>query len=175
MGDHALKRDVVKTYFVDIAGNCAILIRDGPIASEGSLMFLRRLERRKNGKPHTYWALAESYRTAKGSRQRIVAYLGELAAGEQDGWAKLGSHLNGKAERGGRNGRCSIRRGAMRRRDDEPLLVKLSSIRLERLARLRRCVAGLGPVADAGARRVAGAADRAGPRRRLRGPRWRRF
>jgi len=43
-------------------------------------MFLRRFERRKNGKPHTYWALAESYRTAKGSRQRVVAYLGELTA-----------------------------------------------------------------------------------------------
>lgn len=60
-------------------------------------MFLRRYERRKNGKPHTYWALVESYRTAKGSRQRVVAYLGELAAEEQDGWSKLGSHLDGKA------------------------------------------------------------------------------
>jgi hypothetical protein len=55
-------------------------------------MFLRRFEWRKNGKPHTYWALAESYRTAKGSRQRIVAYLGELTRAEQDGWAKLGQH-----------------------------------------------------------------------------------
>jgi hypothetical protein len=36
-------------------------------------MFLRRFQRRKNGKPHTYWALVESYRTAKGSRQRVVA------------------------------------------------------------------------------------------------------
>jgi hypothetical protein len=60
-------------------------------------MFLRRFERRKNGKPHTYWALVESYRTAKGSRQRVVAYLGELTAEEQNGWAKLGSHLNGEA------------------------------------------------------------------------------
>ncbi|RIK72803.1 MAG: hypothetical protein DCC68_25925, partial [Planctomycetota bacterium] len=56
-------------------------------------MFLRRFERYKNGKPHTYWALAESYRTAKGSRQRIVAYLGELTPAEKDGWAKLGQHL----------------------------------------------------------------------------------
>jgi len=40
-------------------------------------MFLRRFERRKNGKPHTYWALVEAYRTAKGSRQRVVAYLGD--------------------------------------------------------------------------------------------------
>jgi transposase len=59
-------------------------------------MFLRRFERRKNGKVNTYWALVESYRTAKGSRQRVIAYLGELKAGEQSGWAQLGQNLNGK-------------------------------------------------------------------------------
>jgi hypothetical protein len=95
-------------------------------------MFLRRYQRRKNGKPHSYWALVESYRTAKGSRQRVVAYLGELAAEEQDGWSKLGSHLEGKSPP-----RC-LQRSLFDppRRDapqeDEPLLVKLSSIRLER-------------------------------------------
>ena len=41
-------------------------------------MFLRRCIRKKNGKPHSYWALVESYRTARGSRQRLVAYVGEL-------------------------------------------------------------------------------------------------
>jgi hypothetical protein len=41
--------------------------------------------------------IAKSYRTAKGSRQRVVAYLGELTAEEQTGWAKLGSHLQGEA------------------------------------------------------------------------------
>jgi transposase len=96
-------------------------------------MFLRRYERRKNGKPHTYWALAESYRTATGSRQRIVAYLGELSADEQDGWTRLSSHLTGEASprRPERSlfdpPRCDDVR------DDEPLLVKLSSVRLERL------------------------------------------
>ena len=95
-------------------------------------MFLRRFERRKNGKPHTYWALVESYRTAKGSRQRVVAYLGELAAEERDGWSKLGSHLDGKVPR-----RCRQRSFFDPPRHDtpqadEPLLVKLSSIRLER-------------------------------------------
>jgi transposase len=95
-------------------------------------MFLRRYERRKNGKPHSYWALVESYRTAKGSRQRVVAYLGELAAEEQDGWSKLGSHLDGKAPT-----RCQQRSffDPPQRdvpRDDEPLWIKLSSIRLER-------------------------------------------
>lgn len=59
-------------------------------------MFLRRFQRRKDGKVHSYWALVESYRTAKGSRQRTVAYLGELQAGEESGWAKLGRDLDGK-------------------------------------------------------------------------------
>ena len=41
-------------------------------------MYLRRCYRRKNGKRHAYWALVESYRTARGPRQRLVAYLGEM-------------------------------------------------------------------------------------------------
>lgn len=95
-------------------------------------MFLRRFERRKNGKPHSYWALVESYRMAKGSRQRVVAYLGELKAAEQDGWAKLGSHLSGEAKT--RRPQLSLFDPPRRDepRDDEPLLVKLSSVRLER-------------------------------------------
>lgn len=41
-------------------------------------MYVRRCYRQKNGKRHAYWALVESYRTARGPRQRVVAYLGEL-------------------------------------------------------------------------------------------------
>jgi transposase len=59
-------------------------------------MFLRRFQRRKNGKVHSYFALVESYRTAQGARQRIVSYLGELEPGEESGWAKLGRGLDGK-------------------------------------------------------------------------------
>lgn len=40
-------------------------------------MFLRRCYRHKSGKRHAYWALVESYRTARGPRQRVVAYLGQ--------------------------------------------------------------------------------------------------
>ena len=32
----------------------------------------------KDGKRHAYWALVESYRTERGPRQRVVAYLGKL-------------------------------------------------------------------------------------------------
>ncbi|HEX9972042.1 MAG TPA: IS1634 family transposase [bacterium] len=43
-------------------------------------MYLRKIKRHKDGKTHSYWALVESYRTARGPRQRVVAYLGELDA-----------------------------------------------------------------------------------------------
>jgi transposase len=41
-------------------------------------MYLRRCYRTKDGKRHAYWALVESYRTARGPRQRVVAWLGAL-------------------------------------------------------------------------------------------------
>lgn len=41
-------------------------------------MYLRRCYRNKDGKRHAYWALVESYRTARGPRQRVVAWLGEM-------------------------------------------------------------------------------------------------
>jgi len=59
-------------------------------------MFLRRYERKKNGKGHVYWALVQSIRTARGSRQKVVAYLGDLKKREQTGWAALGRRLDKK-------------------------------------------------------------------------------
>jgi hypothetical protein len=96
-------------------------------------MFLRRCERRKNGKRHTYWALVESYRTAKGSRQRVVSYLGELARHEESGWAKLGRHLDGK--RAARRPQLSLFDPPCPAEpdEDEPALVKLRGVRFERL------------------------------------------
>jgi transposase len=41
-------------------------------------MFIRQCVRLINGKRQSYWALVESYRTARGPRQRIVAWLGKL-------------------------------------------------------------------------------------------------
>jgi len=41
-------------------------------------MYLRRCYRHKDGKRHAYWALVESYRTARGPRQRVVAWLGVM-------------------------------------------------------------------------------------------------
>ena len=41
-------------------------------------MYLRRCYRARDGKRHAYWALVKSVRTAKGPRQQVVAYLGEM-------------------------------------------------------------------------------------------------
>jgi transposase len=41
-------------------------------------MYLRRCHRAKDGKRHAYWALVRSVRTARGPRQEVVAYLGDL-------------------------------------------------------------------------------------------------
>jgi transposase len=93
-------------------------------------MFLKRLERRKNGKGHTYWALVESVRTAGGSRHRVVAYLGELTARESSGWAALGRRLDGK-DRPQPTLFDPPRHDDPA--DDEPVLVNLKGVRLQRL------------------------------------------
>ena len=41
-------------------------------------VFLRKICIQKDGKPHNYWALVESYRTERGPRQRVVSYLSEM-------------------------------------------------------------------------------------------------
>ena len=46
-------------------------------------MYLRRCYRRKNAKRHAYRALVESVRTARGPRQRVVAYLGTVESGNE--------------------------------------------------------------------------------------------
>jgi hypothetical protein len=51
-------------------------------------MFLRRYNRSKDGKSHTYYALVESVRTDAGPRQHIVAYLGELNHDQQGRWQR---------------------------------------------------------------------------------------
>jgi transposase len=93
-------------------------------------MFLRRCKRKKNGKQHTYWALVESYRTARGSRQRIVAYIGELKDDEQNGWVQLGRRLDKKS-------RPQVSLFDPPPYDDptdeEPVEVNLKGVRLERL------------------------------------------
>ena len=86
---------------------------------------------RKNGKTHTYWALVESYRTARGSRQRLVAYLGELKRSEKSGWAQLGRKLSGKAKP--QRSLFDPPHYDDPGDDEEPVLVRLKGIALERV------------------------------------------
>jgi transposase len=94
-------------------------------------MFLRRLERRKNGKAHTYWALVESYRTGRGSRQRVVAYLGELRRSERSGWAQLGRRLTGRARP--QPSLFDPPHDETLDHDGQRVLVRLKGVRLERV------------------------------------------
>jgi transposase len=41
-------------------------------------VYIRKTTIHKDGKAHHYWALVESYRTERGPRQRVVAWLGEM-------------------------------------------------------------------------------------------------
>ena len=108
-------------------------------------MFLRRYERRSGGRKRTYWALVESLRTGRGSRQRVVAYLGELARSEQSGWAQLGRSLSGKQ-------RPSLSLFDPPHyddpSDDEPVLVDLRGIRLETALQKMRASAESGRLKD---------------------------
>jgi len=61
-------------------------------------MFLRANRRSKDGKEHTYWSLVETVRTADGSRQRIVCYLGELNSSRQARWWKTVEVFNEQGE-----------------------------------------------------------------------------
>jgi hypothetical protein len=42
------------------------------------LMYLKRCGPTKSKNEQLYWELVESYRTARGPRQRVVAYLGDI-------------------------------------------------------------------------------------------------
>jgi transposase len=63
-------------------------------------MFIRRCTRRKADKVHVYWQLVESYRTERGPRQRVVAYLGDMARAERDGIERLATGQVGLQQNG---------------------------------------------------------------------------
>src|SRR5262249_55158257 len=95
-------------------------------------MFLKRCERRKSGKKHTYWVLVESYRTPRGSRHRVVAYLGGLSRGEATASTQLGCTLSGQ-RRPRPEPSLFEPPHYDEPDDDEPVLVRLKDIHLERL------------------------------------------
>ena len=51
-------------------------------------MFLRRCRKQKQGQTYEYWQLVESYRMARGPRQRVVAHLGDMEEAAREGVAQ---------------------------------------------------------------------------------------
>ena len=86
------RRDVVKPHPLAETIFCAILSADRGVRREGSQMFLWRCERWKNGQGRVYRTLVESIRTARGSRPRVLTYLGNpsrLSAFDPPGYRHL--------------------------------------------------------------------------------------
>ena len=58
-------------------------------------MYIRRCRRTRNKKDHIYWELVESYRTKRGPRQRVVAYLSDMSEGERIGVEQAATEKEG--------------------------------------------------------------------------------
>src|SRR5580700_2210218 len=56
-------------------------------------MFLRRIGRKDSEGNRLHWALCESYRTERGPRQRVVAYLGDVSESLRQGVEDAASGL----------------------------------------------------------------------------------
>lgn len=58
-------------------------------------MYLRKCSRTRGKKGHVYWELVESYRTERGPRQRVVAYLGDVAETKRLGVQQAAKGIKG--------------------------------------------------------------------------------
>lgn len=56
-------------------------------------MFLRKSVTRRKGKTYCYWQIVESVRTGSGTKQRVVAHLGDLAKFDAAQWRSLAERL----------------------------------------------------------------------------------
>ena len=104
-------------------------------------MFLRSHRRWKDGKPHTYWSLVETARTASGPRQRTLCYLGELNGSTQSRWLKTIEVFNAQGE--SRQLKLFPSDVAPPRDDEQVAQVLVDRVRLERTRRFGECFLGL--------------------------------
>ncbi len=104
-------------------------------------MFLRRHERSKDGKDHTYWSLVETVRTPDGPRQRTLCYLGELNDSAQARWLKTIEVFNEQGE----SHQLKLFPSGIEPPEDDPTVarVRLDKVRLERSRRFGDCFLGL--------------------------------
>jgi len=104
-------------------------------------MFLRPNNRTKDGKPHTYWSLVETVRTADGPRQRTLCYLGELNGSAQDRWLKTIEVFNEQGE----SRQLKLFPAEVEPPEDDPNVARvlLNRVRLERSRQFGNCYVGL--------------------------------
>jgi transposase len=104
-------------------------------------MFLRRHERSKDGKDHTYWSLVETVRTPDGPRQRTLCYLGELNDSAQARWLKTIEVFNEQGE----SHQLKLFPSDIEPPQDDTTVarVRLDKVRLERSRRFGDCFLGL--------------------------------
>ena len=104
-------------------------------------MFLRRNDRQKDGKGHTYWSLVETVRTPDGPRQRTLCYLGELNGSAQARWLKTIEVFNEQGE----SHQLKLFPSDVAAPEDDAAVarVRLDKVRLERSRRFGDCFLGL--------------------------------
>ena len=104
-------------------------------------MFLRRNDRQKDGKGHTYWSLVETVRTPDGPRQRTLCYLGELNGSAQARWLKTIEVFNEQGE----SHQLKLFPSDVEPPEDDAAVarVRLDKARLERSRRFGDCFLGL--------------------------------
>src|ERR1035441_3499829 len=96
-------------------------------------MFLRRTERKKNGKAHSYWNVVENKRLDNGRVvQRHVLYLGEINSSQAAAWRKAIEVFDEDAGRSRTlalfpEDRCEVAAG-----DASVVQLRLSEMRLHR-------------------------------------------
>ena len=93
-------------------------------------MFLRCTRRKKDGKVHEYWSIAENRRLADGRiAQRHVLYLGEINASQRESWRKT---IEVHDQDGERRQVALFPEGSMPCDDVDAIGVRLSELRLVR-------------------------------------------
>jgi transposase len=104
-------------------------------------MFLRANHRGKDGKPHTYWSLVETVRTADGPRQKTLCYLGELNSSAQARWLTTVEVFNEQGE----TQQLKLFPSHVEPPADDPQVARvlLNKVRLERTRQFGSCFLGL--------------------------------
>src|ERR1700716_904964 len=96
-------------------------------------MFLRRNQRKKNGKTHSYWNVVENRRLDDGRVvQRHVLYLGEITSSQAAAWRKAIEVFDEDAGRSRTLALFPEDRGEVAAGDASVVQLRLSEMRLHR-------------------------------------------